>query len=162
MYSSTVFYRTNLLCARTRVLCHRGFYAGLMRKSYAGLMRGSCGKVLCEVLCGGPKKWVARGPRSRDKQIKNAPEVLVKSYARSYAGLQNPCRGVDRNPKVTHEMETGDPWYDFWSYAGALCHQDLFRKWQVLCHQDLHKTLHKTFVCIMPCAGSCALGGFPA
>ena len=121
-----------------------GVYAGLMRKSYAGgLMRSLVRKS---------QKLVARAPRSRDQKNSNAPEVLVKSYARSYAGLmrpKNPCRGVDRNPKVTHEMETGDPWYDFWSYAEALCHQDLFRKWQVLCHQDLHKTLHKTFVCVM-------------
>ena len=45
---------------------------------------------------------------------------------------------------------------------GALCHQDFFRKWHCLCHQDLHKTLHKTFVCIMPYAGSYARPGFPA
>ena len=87
--------------------------------------------------------------------------LSLKGFHADLMRPQAPCRGVDGNPKVTREIETGDPWYDFWSYAEALCHQDLFRKWQVLCHQDLHKTLHKTFVCEMPCAGSYALPGFP-
>ena len=90
-------------------LMRPGVYAGLMRKSYAGgLMRS-----LMRSLVRKSQKLVARGARSRDQKNNSAPEVLVKSYARSYAGLmrpQNPCRGVDRNPKVTHEMETGDQW----------------------------------------------------
>ena len=69
-------------------------------------------------------------------------EVLCGSLMRSYAvRLFALCGGLMR---------------------GALCHQDFFRKWHYLCHQDLHKTLHKTFVCIMPYAGSYARGGLPA